>query len=65
MKSFHEYHESKQLAQQERERAIIEENRKKEIALEQKEAGWNEFTGNQDMVETYLKWATGNSKRSW
>ena len=63
MKSFHEYHESKQLAQQERENAIVEEKRKKEIALEQKEAGWDEFTGKQDMVEAYVDWITRNNRR--
>ena len=63
MKSFHEYHESKQLAQQERERAIVEEKRKKEIAVEQQEAGWDEFTGKQDVVEAYVDWITRNSKR--
>ena len=63
MKSFHEYHESKQLAQQERENAIVEEKRKKEIALEQKEAGWDEFTGKQDVVEAYVDWITRNNRR--
>jgi len=63
MKSFHEYHEGKQLAQQERERAIVEKKRKKEIEEESREAGWDEFTGKQDVVEAYVDWITRKSKR--
>ena len=63
MKSFNDYFESKRLAQQERENAIVEEKRKKEIALEQQEAGWDEFTGNQHVVEAYVDWITRNNRR--
>ena len=63
MKSFNEYFESKQLAQEERERAIAEERKKAEVQEEQREAGWNEFTTKQNVVEAYIEWITRSTKR--
>ena len=63
MKSFNEYFENKQLVEERREVSIIEDKKKKKIAIEQQEAGWNEFTGNQNIVEAYVDWITRDNRR--
>jgi hypothetical protein len=62
MKSFNDYFESKQLAQQERENAIAEQKRKKKLAEESQVVGWDSFTGKQNVVEEYVEWITRNSR---
>jgi len=62
MKSFNDYFESKQLAQEECERNIVEQKRKKKLAEESQVVGWDSFTGKQNVVEEYVEWITRNSR---
>ena len=61
MKSFNEYFESKQIAQEEQERSVVEQKRKKQIAEEQQDAGWESFEANQSAVDMYVDWITRHS----
>ena len=62
MKSFNEYFESKQIAQEEQERSVVEQKRKKQIAEEQEYVGWESFEANQSAVDMYVEWITRRSR---
>ena len=62
MKSFNEYFESKQLAEEKRERDIVENKRKVELEEETYPSGWGIFEGNQSAVDMYVDWITKRNK---
>ena len=54
MYTFNQYFEKKEEIQ----RDVVEKKRKADIKKESDPAGWEEFEGNQKMVETYINWVT-------
>ncbi len=62
MKSFNEYFESKKLAEEKRERDIVEKKRKAKLEEETSSSGWEVFEGNQSAVDMYVDWITRNNR---
>jgi len=58
MKSFNQYFEDKQLAEDQLQNAIIEKENKRKIEEETSPAGWDEFTGDQKATDTFIEWVT-------
>ena len=59
MKSFNQYFEDKQLAEDQLQNAIVDEENKKKIKEETSPAGWGEFADNPEVTDTFIKWVTG------
>ena len=60
MRSFNQYFEDKQLAEEKRERDIVEKKRKAKLEEETHPSGWGIFKGNPEITNTFIKWVTRN-----
>jgi len=58
MRSFNQYFEDKQLAEEKRERDVVEKKKKAKLEEETNPSGWGTFEGNQSAVDMYVDWAT-------
>jgi len=64
IKSFNQFHKDKLVVEKRREELSNESESTKKWKRMQEgvECGWNEFSGNEELMDDYVKYCTGNVK---